>query len=1542
MGSNVQYAKVFEYMDDVGHDRGYSVYHYYIASGGQVDRKRAYSCLNEAVNASLQRMEVFDGNNQLVSSNVYEYEYQNLRATYGTFVENLSLGGQAIYSASGMDTDALIPALIASAVSVSIGIASYAVTGLPSPMLIVDAAHFGYLSAMVLLNDDLSVVMHQDDRVYNRLYHDQSINQYRYYLKGVRNDTPARNNINAIQSTHTEVFDTASDNAQVHLVRSQPAKNAAYVEGITTKEKSIVRFSSDYITNYPDENYAAFSPWRPSALEARFQATQGSSKAIYAMAMRNVLDLPIETIAIKEIDGVDYVVDGHLNVYSISGDNIVLLKVAKIFLDEPIPLSNFQWSSIEDGAFVRDAHYTGVLDIEAHNSTGRGRQYTSSGDIPQLLLQQDDQLPMGVVTNATISEVAYTSFEGTSVGWTLQPNQITQTYIDHQGAQWPNARTGNKAYQLNGIGVSTTIPAGQFTLSLWSKGPVTVSGVQAGLIIYDDPDELGWRYLEYAIGNPSTTTLTISGSTIIDELRLYPADAMMSTASTDQLGRMVSTCDINNSITRILYNEKGLPYAKYDHWNDIQVWSETELRNLNDLEGHIKSTIKLVTSRGQGLEDITNQNISNEDLVVYKSFMDGLNRPLQNIAVDVSPGNNDVIQFGQYDQYGEVKRQYMAFTHPNVLHDFVENASELVFDFYNQTAYVGQTTAPFAEAIIDNTPEGRVLEAGGVGEEFQLGSNHTTTIQKEYNSALDLVLDWRCVEGLNTAGASAMAAPNQRRYWPVNTLTKITYTDQNGKGTTTFYEPSGRVVLKRSHVISYLQQGSAYTTDLTAGSASQVGPTPNGLGLRSVDVYHVYDAFGRMVYELPAAFMQDILAPGMGADVSFMETGSANSHLFDKLAYGYHYDKYGRIIEKKSPEVDWESFVYNRIHQVVLAQDAKLRTTNQWNFVRYDALGRVVMNGVLSKGAVAITREQFQAQQDNYTGQLWEDKLNTMNDPVGYTTITVNDDPNEIIYNNYIYDEYRWTDASMAPTPQEQVDFAKRLRGVRTGKRTKLLLQNEQEEVYLRSVPVYDTYGMLVESISELPDGGGYREQYQYNGQQQVISVFSHNKLNSDANTITQRHRYVYGHMGRLEKVYQAIAGNNEVQTIWYQYNELGQVIRKHLHIEPGQNVGMQIVDFRYNAQGWLTKINNADLGADEDNLEDFDAFGMELIYTQNDIDNHPHYQTSNSIKPIAQYNGMLSAIQWKSKLPEQAQNEEQKHSYVYRYDDLYQLTASYYAKENIDFAEAGQFSALRNAYTEITNYNLRGGMTRMKRFTLGTDGTTPVVMDDLKYVYAPNSYRIEAISDASSFEADWSVTHFRQGDGGGYGYDQLGNTISDPNKQLQYQYNALGRVAKINRTGEIDDVNYLYSADGTLHRKQAGTKVTYYTPTIEYKREGEQEARIEHVSTAAGIARINEIALPELKFFYDYYLMDHLGNLRVVVTTEGATPTTAECTMEMAAAYFEEDFFEHVPDSRVPRPADFPDTGHNSDFVSGLKGDGIAQGPGKIIKVAYSDKVEV
>ena len=65
-------------------------------------------------------------------------------------------------------------------------------------------------------------------------------------------------------------------------------------------------------------------------------------------------------------------------------------------------------------------------------------------------------------------------------------------------------------------------------------------------------------------------------------------------------------------------------------------------------------------------------------------------------------------------------------------------------------------------------------------------------------------------------------------------------------------------------------------------------------------------------------------------------------------------------------------------------------------------------------------------------------------------------------------------------------------------------------------------------------------------------------------------------------------------------YNELGQLVDKKIHSTDLGVKYLQSIDYRYNIRGWLTHINNPDLGTlpTEDTAnEKPDAFGMEIRY---------------------------------------------------------------------------------------------------------------------------------------------------------------------------------------------------------------------------------------------------------------------------------------------------------------------------------------------------------
>ncbi len=92
--------------------------------------------------------------------------------------------------------------------------------------------------------------------------------------------------------------------------------------------------------------------------------------------------------------------------------------------------------------------------------------------------------------------------------------------------------------------------------------------------------------------------------------------------------------------------------------------------------------------------------------------------------------------------------------------------------------------------------------------------------------------------------------------------------------------------------------------------------------------------------------------------------------------------------------------------------------------------------------------------------------------------------------------------------------------------------------------------------------------------------------------------------------------------------------------------------------------------------------------------------------------------------------------------------------------------------------------------------------------------------------------------------------------------------------------------------------------------------------------------------FVYDYFIKDHLGNVRMVLTEEEKSESYL-ATMETAVNNFETQLFEKVEETRVNKPGGFDQLTAN-EKVSKLFGDGAADnrvGPGKLLKVMAGDK---
>lgn len=153
---------------------------------------------------------------------------------------------------------------------------------------------------------------------------------------------------------------------------------------------------------------------------------------------------------------------------------------------------------------------------------------------------------------AESKNTAYTSFETIDQGgW---QNVSAGGFVSSTASP-----TGNRYYTLQSQTPQlNNLSSGEkYIVSYWSNGSsYSVSGTQS---VKTGKNYNGWTYYEHLVSGVSS--VSVAGSGGIDELRLYPTGAQMTTYTYDPLIGITSECDINNSII----------YYEYDAYGRLQV-----------------------------------------------------------------------------------------------------------------------------------------------------------------------------------------------------------------------------------------------------------------------------------------------------------------------------------------------------------------------------------------------------------------------------------------------------------------------------------------------------------------------------------------------------------------------------------------------------------------------------------------------------------------------------------------------------------------------------------------------------------------------------------------------------------------------------------------------------------------------------------------------------------------------------------------------------------------------------------------------------------
>lgn len=328
---------------------------------------------------------------------------------------------------------------------------------------------------------------------------------------------------------------------------------------------------------------------------------QGNAQSISYMRANHIYDSPIERLHIKKnVNGDSSVLRGAYNMYNFIGN------VTQTYLLEsasPIPMNQFQKTSYGAYNVQKDsryklntsAYYSGaILDYGTAGSFFAGpyiKEIVGNNKTVSYIYDTVSNTVLAYCDGAARNDIAYTSFEMS------HPSNWTYTGTTALGS---NAPTGKRIYNLGQAGGNLSRSglntAETYALSYWTTNTsaYSVTGTIAGSVKKGATIN-GWTYFEQNISGQSS--ISVSGSGLIDEVKLHPAGSSMKSFTYDEYVRMISETDIagkivyyrydlsnrlslvvdqyQNILRKICYNYAGQPEACVDCVNTSPNWQNT-------------------------------------------------------------------------------------------------------------------------------------------------------------------------------------------------------------------------------------------------------------------------------------------------------------------------------------------------------------------------------------------------------------------------------------------------------------------------------------------------------------------------------------------------------------------------------------------------------------------------------------------------------------------------------------------------------------------------------------------------------------------------------------------------------------------------------------------------------------------------------------------------------------------------------------------------------------------------------------------------------
>ncbi|THU39767.1 hypothetical protein FAM09_11980 [Niastella caeni] len=750
--------------------------------------------------------------------------------------------------------------------------------------------------------------------------------------------------------------------------------------------------------------------------------------------------------------------------------------------------------------------------------------------------------------------------------------------------------------------------------------------------------------------------------------------------------------------------------------------------------------------------------------------------------------------------------------------------------------------------------------------------------------------------------------------------------------------------------------------------------------------YYVYDDLGQLRFVIPPKAVAQLLT----------NNWQLTPDIINELCFRYEYDAKKRMIAKKVPGSGWVYMVYDVRDRLVFMQDGNLYGKSQWKVTLYDALNRPVITGIMAGYSGNPTALQLAV-----TAQTTSDNAVTIEG----ITINKNPIPSGATFTALTkthYDYYSWTNKTYTTAYNSLLDAGSNLHAVAmpsqahtttisliTGMQARKIVDPDNLAAgdWLTTVNFYDNRNRVIQVYQETHKGTDIiTNRYDFTGK--VICAYQdHTGPGGTPASVHVKSNFTYDHAGRLQEVWKTINDDASKKTLIVknEYDELGQMKNKQLghkkeltgNYTAPTNDPIEVLNYSYNIRGLLTGINKAYANGTNivNGLEPW--FGMELNYDKG-------FQ-------INQYTGNIAGAKWRSK------GDGIQRAFGYSYDPLKRILGADFSQFDgttyIDHPTMKFDIVMGDGLTVSSAYDENGNIKAMKQWGLKLGNST--LIDDLQYEYHKKGNKLRYISDnavdaSGVVGGSWGLGDFTDNNknSNDYGYDANGNMIADLNKKMAgptdvdvtggaIRYNHLNLPWQIQiGGGNKGTITFIYDANGIKLQKitfDKGATVKYnntdytsdITTTINYVTGMVYESKtysnsnlvalnytdkLQFIIQEEGRIRyIEATGTAAARFEYDYFVKDHLGDVRMVLS-EQKEQFGYMATMENGAGNAirnqENQLFSNLAASEFSaQTAGYPVGGSATDpnlVVAKVNGSSQKKGPAIVLKVMAGDVVDV